>query len=257
MENTNLYSNGKIYKLVCSDGYYYIGSTRNTLQLRLLDHKKAARIHPERQLYSHLLQLGWDNVYITLIENYSCSSKKELNKHEDTYIQEAKNKKDKLCLNINRAQITKDELKEHQKQYREQNKEHISEYKAQYRQLKADEIAEYNKAYVQENEEVVKERRRRYYEENKEAIAAKNMEYARKNREVVNARKIAWQKAKYAKGKEERDKLRAQKKEKRIADEKETVMCDCGGKYQMFHKNRHFASKRHVSWISTAPMTVK
>jgi hypothetical protein len=248
MENTNLYSNGKIYKLECSDGYYYIGSTRNTLLLRFLDHKKAARMHPERQLYSHILQLGWDHVCIKLIEDYACASKEELNLREDHYIQQAKNINDKFCLNINRAQITKEELKNHQKLYRAQNRDRIDEYMQHYRLVNAQSRREYSKAYAQANAESVAEYKKRHYEQNKEAISAKNLEYVKANRAAVNARKNAWQKEKRAEGKEERIRRRLEKREQTIARQKETISCECGGQYQMFHKYRHFYSKKHIKW---------
>ena len=71
----NKYQNGKIYKLVCNDGYYYIGSTTQELNNRLNNHIYLSKSCVNK-VYHYINFIGWDNVTITLIENYSCNSKK-------------------------------------------------------------------------------------------------------------------------------------------------------------------------------------
>ena len=93
----NKYQNGKIYKLVCNDGYYYIGSTTQELNNRLYNHKTQSKSGPNK-IYSYINSIGWDNVIIELIENYNCQSKKELVDREKYYL--TKSKKDDLCLNF-------------------------------------------------------------------------------------------------------------------------------------------------------------
>lgn len=262
----NRYANGKIYKLQCKDGHYYIGSTISKLSFRLNNHKQASTKPNGSRAYEYINNIGWDNVVIELIEMFPCNSNSELKQREDTYIQKAKQDANLLCLNLHRAYVSADERKENMKNYYNnnkeiiinqhrdyviENKERIKEYKAMYRQQKAEHIAKYNKEYVELNKEAVKERRKRYYQENKEQITAKNLEYVKTHKEAANARKNAWQKAKYAAGKEERERLRSQRKAETAAREKETIQCGCGGKYQQFHKNRHFKSKMHTVWDST------
>ena len=87
---------GLIYKLICSDNYFYIGSTENKLEQRLSQHKcDAKRIN--RKLYNHINKIGWNNVKIELIEKIEFTDKKELIIKENEYIKE--NKLNSLCLN--------------------------------------------------------------------------------------------------------------------------------------------------------------
>lgn len=91
---SNKYNNGKIYKLVCENGYYYIGSTIQKLNLRFNHHKDIAKTSTLR-VYKHINNIGWDKVYIKLIDNYPCNNKNELNRKEIEYI----DTNDYLCLN--------------------------------------------------------------------------------------------------------------------------------------------------------------
>ncbi len=78
---------GKIYKLVNNvDSSIYVGSTQTTLPKRFYGHKQNSKQKPNRNLYAHLLPIGWENVRIILIENYSCHSKEELIAREQYYI---------------------------------------------------------------------------------------------------------------------------------------------------------------------------
>ena len=94
------YSSSKIYHLNCSDGNYYIGSTISVLSFRLNNHKQLSKKESISRAYQYINSIGWDNVDIKLIENYSCNSKKELNAREALYINEAIAKNDMMCLNI-------------------------------------------------------------------------------------------------------------------------------------------------------------
>ena len=78
---TSRYENGTIYKLVCTDGHYYIGSTTQKLNVRFNHYKSLAKTHTER-VYEYINILGWDKVNIELIEKYPCNNKKELSKRE-------------------------------------------------------------------------------------------------------------------------------------------------------------------------------
>lgn len=201
------YLNGVIYRLQCNDSYYYIGSTTNKLNARIACHKFHSKQFPEKKLYKHINNIGWDNVEIELVEEFSCSSKKELNEREDYYIQTAKDVNDIFCLNLNRAYTTKEEKTEHVKQYYEENKETIStqhekyrkenaekikDYKDFYNIVCADKKAEYNKKYVEENEEKVTNARKKYYEENKEVLLEKAKIYVETHKIQVTAYKKKW-----------------------------------------------------------------
>ena len=82
------YNNGKIYKLINSvDDNIYIGSTINQLFKRKMDHKSRSRKNTKRRVYSHPNSIGWENVSIILIEEFSCDNKDQLRRREDYYIQ--------------------------------------------------------------------------------------------------------------------------------------------------------------------------
>lgn len=83
----NRYNNGKIYKLVNSvDDAIYIGSTCMPLAKRKSDHKKKAKEKPNRHVYQHLNNIGWDNVRIILIESVQAFNKDQLLQREQHYI---------------------------------------------------------------------------------------------------------------------------------------------------------------------------
>ena len=92
----NRYQTSKIYRIVFNDGKYYIGSTTQELNIRMNVHKTLSKKHTTT-LYEHVHKVGWENASITLIENYPCASKDELNKKEKEYRIHAKD--DMLCLN--------------------------------------------------------------------------------------------------------------------------------------------------------------
>lgn len=101
-----MYQQGKIYKLQCDDGYYYIGSTCNPLCKRIANHREASKTNTNR-LYSHVATLGWEKVRIVLLENHACNNKDELRKREDEHIQTCKT--DSFCLNTLRAFVSNEE----------------------------------------------------------------------------------------------------------------------------------------------------
>ena len=136
----NRYSDSKIYCLWGNDNYYYIGSTINELKNRLYDHKKHSQLFPDRKVYKHFNTLGWNNVKIECLEEYSCADRNELLKKEDDYIKSVQN--DSFCLNQNSAFVTEEELLEKQAQYRKENRNIILEYKKAYRDTNKDRIAE-------------------------------------------------------------------------------------------------------------------
>jgi hypothetical protein len=256
------YKTGKIYRLMCSDGHYYIGSTITTLNYRLNNHKQSAKKEVNRPVYIYINLIGWNNVEIELIEKYSCNSKEELLKKEDEYI--LKGKGDKLCLNFMRAYVTPEETAKRYKEYYEihkekiieqhkkyiaENREKILTYKKEYREKNADEIAAYNKKYATEHAEEVKEARKTHYKDNKDATLAINRLYVESHKEAVEEYKKKW-------AKEKRDKLapikkaaRDEKTAARIAHDNTIVTCTCGGTYQNYRKSRHLDSKKHNTFL--------
>ena len=269
---TNIYDNGKIYKIQCCDGHYYIGSTTQKLNHRLSNHKQSAKSETSK-VYNYINLIGWDNVQIELIEDYPCSKKSELNEREDYHIRQSK--EDELCLNINSAQLTDEKRKEQKKEYYEANKEAIIEKtrkyveknrevvdkkRAQYRKENAKLLSEKQKQYALENKEKIVEARKQYNKENKDRIREYWKEY---NNKEENKEKIRDYKRKSAqkmkelnkdtivKKCEEKKQVREEKKQARIAYDRTIIQCSCGGSYQNYRKNRHDESKKHQSYINT------
>jgi hypothetical protein len=90
------YGNGKIYRVIDTEGYYFIGATTSELRFVLSKHKKNALTDDQNILYKYFNSINWNNVVIECIEEYSCSSKEELNNRELYHINLVS---DDLCLN--------------------------------------------------------------------------------------------------------------------------------------------------------------
>lgn len=91
--------NGKIYKIQCNDGYFYIGSTKNELRVRLQDHKNDSKKERNKNYksYEHINAIGWNNTKIELINEIQCNNKLELRIAENEEIK--KHLDNPLCLN--------------------------------------------------------------------------------------------------------------------------------------------------------------
>jgi hypothetical protein len=257
----NKYENGKIYKLVCDDGHYYIGSTIQKLNLRFNHHKGSAKTGTS-VVYNYINSIGWDKVKIELIEDYPCNIKSELNQREEYYIN--KSKSDELCLNINSAYVTQEKRKQNMKKYYEENKDTIIEYhrkfneenkdiinakRAEYRKENAELLNEKQKEYAKNNREKIKKSRKLYYEQNKELELEKNKEYVTKNREKINEYKNEWARNKRKENSEIKKQIREEKKKARLEYDNTIVICSCGGTYQNYRKKRHEESKKHQEYI--------
>lgn len=145
------YKNGKIYKLQCEDGHFYIGSTATELRKRLKGHKDKSKESPEQRVYKHINTLGWDKVRIVLIEDYPCENKQQLVHKEDEFIRIYKD--DILCLNSFYSHRTP-----------EQYQEYLNNHK------------EYKKTWAVENKDTIKERQANWYQQNRERLLVKAKE---------------------------------------------------------------------------------
>lgn len=118
------YSKGKIYKLQCEDGYFYIGSTASHyLSSRLANHRANSNEskNSKTKVYKHINSIGWEKVKIILIELFPCSCVEELKQKENEYIFKELN--NKFCLNNNRAIINDEQKKEYKKQQKQKEKD--------------------------------------------------------------------------------------------------------------------------------------
>ena len=92
---TNRYQTGKVYRLLCEDGHYYIGSTTQPLNLRFNTHKTLSKTKKER-VYEHIQTIGWDKTIIELLDDCPCTTKEELNNKEKEH--RSLSKSDPLAL---------------------------------------------------------------------------------------------------------------------------------------------------------------
>jgi predicted GIY-YIG superfamily endonuclease len=63
-----------VYKITCPDNHFYIGSTKNNIEVRLYNHKIASRRH-NTKFYSHID--NWDEVKMELLEETTDYRNKE------------------------------------------------------------------------------------------------------------------------------------------------------------------------------------
>lgn len=266
------YKNGKIYRLLCADGHYYIGSTINNLKNRLANHKISSK-DSKAKVYTYINSVGWDNVKIELVEKYPCLSKEALIKQEAFYINEMK--EDDFCLNTNKPHVTKEEREENKKAYYESHKDEIKAkhkeyyadpavkektdaYQAEYRKQNAEKRRAYTNQYKKDHSEQVKQACKSYYEQNKETIKAKNQAYVLANKEVVQERQRKWAEKKREEqaetllaDQEARKQLREAKTQQAKMERETPVQCECGGTYQPYRKSRHDAGKKHLAFLTS------
>lgn len=132
------YSKGLIYRIVCNEtGEQYIGSTTQTLTKRLSQHKKDISRNPCSS--TQIINRG--NYAIVLIEECPCENKNQLERRERYFIETIE------CVNMKKPAQTKEELREHKREYREINNEQILENKKIYRENNKEQIRDYRREY--------------------------------------------------------------------------------------------------------------
>ena len=161
--NMNKYHNSKIYKIISpSTDVVYIGSTITPLYKRLQYHKANYKhyLNGKCNYVTSFELVKYDDVYIELICDYPCNSKKELERKEGEIQREMD------CINKIIAGRTK-------KEWCDENKDKISEKKKIYYDDNKDEILKYQKKYRDNNKDEIKEYQKIYRENNKEEILKK------------------------------------------------------------------------------------
>lgn len=170
--NNEKYQDGKIYKLVNSvDSEIYVGSTTQTLENRLREHMDQSKLSKNQtaKLFMHLTPIGFDKVFIELLETYPCNSNRGLRIREQKWMDELK-----PSLNTLPAFLTDEQRKEkdaqRHKEYYERNKDKIVAYKAQYAREHSSKIVAKVAAWKKANPEKRKANGRRYYDKHKDAL---------------------------------------------------------------------------------------
>jgi DNA polymerase sigma len=146
------YKNGKIYRLVCSDGYFYIGSTCKPLCKRFWDHKGGAKRN-SLPAHEHFNRVGWDKVNIILIEDFPCENKQNLFMRETEIILE--NLNNPKCLN------KKISIKDPEQRKVEKNIKRL-----EWRETHQENDKKAVKKYYQKNKDILREKARQKRLEN-------------------------------------------------------------------------------------------
>ena len=169
------FSNGKIYSIRNNmNDDVYVGSTTQPLSKRMARHR--GNVNGKKcfnyKLYQTMREIGVENFYIELIENYPCENVEQLRKREGEWIRQVgtintliagrtmreyqKENRDELLVKCRENYLKNiDQKKEYDKNRYEQNKEKLSEQK---------------KIQYQKAKEEVKQRTNKYYYENKDVI---------------------------------------------------------------------------------------
>ena len=132
MNSENKYKDAKIYSIRCSidNDLIYIGSTCQLLYKRWYDHKLSYKHknYKSRPIYIKMHELGQQHFYIELVIKCPCENKEELNKIEGEYIRKlgTLNKRIEGRTNKIYYEDNKDQILEHKKEFRQQNKDKIN-----------------------------------------------------------------------------------------------------------------------------------
>jgi len=110
-KSTNKYENGKIYKITDNtNGNVYYGSTQKTINARLSDHKYDYKRREKEGYVRKSCEIIENGDYtMELVENFPCSTRKELEERESYYINNFE------CINVakkkNKLKVVKKEIK--------------------------------------------------------------------------------------------------------------------------------------------------
>lgn len=158
------YSKGQIYRIINSDLVQYYGSTTTELNIRFNAHKRGFNswCKDNTKLYCSSYEvLKGKNVEIELVYECPCSSKEELLKCEQVFIDNDD------CVNKRRSFVTIEERKEKQKKYREENRQNFRESQKKYREANLQKTKEFLKKYREENRDKIREYNKKYREAKK------------------------------------------------------------------------------------------
>ena len=228
----NKYEKGQIYKIVSPDfSKCYIGSTTEGLSRRLARHKASyhhIRNNNKRKNCSSFMlfdEYGIDNCKIYWVEDYPCSSKKELEAREGHHIQttDCVNKvvagRTRNEWNVEYREKNKDKLDEYYKQWKENNQEHLKEYRAKYYQDNKEHYQQKGKEWREKNKEHKEEQDKQYRENNKDRLKEYFKEYDQTHQET----RKAYKQQKYS--------------------------CECGAILCRGSKSHHIKSQKHQDWL--------
>jgi len=153
------YQNSKIYTIRCKtdDSLIYVGSTIQPLSKRMVEHRskhnKENNENFTKPLYIKMREIGIENFYIELHEDFPCERKEQLEKREGEIIRNIGT----LNKVVAGVQYRKN-VQEYNKMYWITNKNEIKEKNKNYRQEHKEEIQKYNKQRYINDKELLQEK---------------------------------------------------------------------------------------------------
>ena len=160
-ESSRNYQNGKIYCIRSHiDDDIYIGSSCQPLSKRMAWHRKSYHQTKmkNRPLYKKMNELGIDQFYIELIEEYQCENVEQLRRREGELIREMK------------PALNKDIAGRTVKEWAVDNFEKRQIINKRYRENNAIKIKQRKKDDYEKNKDKINEKVRQRYHENNETI---------------------------------------------------------------------------------------
>ena len=175
------FSQCKVYKLTCPEGYYYFGHTCTSLRKRKYVHTQG--VNTGRKAYEHFGSVGWDLVKIELVEEVPTAEsfigcRRAEQKHIDT------GNGDDKCLNMKRAYRTKEQKTEDAKRWKDDNKALVNERQRQHRAKSPERYAEYDVKRSEDRREYRRHYNKKYREERVELIGQKKREYKQEHKDA-------------------------------------------------------------------------
>ena len=183
------YQKGKIYQLTNAvNDEIYVGSTIEDLHTRLYKHKHDAG-RMQTPIYKLMGEIGKDNFYIELIENYPCNSRTELLAREGHFIRERGTINKQIAGRGKKEYYNdnKERIADWGKKYREVNHETRNAQKREHYQQHKELLKEISKEYRDTHKEQQKEYMKRWMADNKESISEKKRIYAEANKDKLQA----------------------------------------------------------------------
>lgn len=176
------YSKSVIYKIqhLEKDELVYVGSTTSFVKRKNTHKTHYNNGKVKSKVYAMIRENGgWDCFNMIIIKEYPCQTKTELLQEEDKVMRELK-----TSLNTIRSYLSPEDKIKKIKEYNEKNKEHQKEY----REKNKEKIKEVRKEYTEKNKEKISNQQKIYQKEyrkkNKEEILKKDKERYEKNKEV-------------------------------------------------------------------------
>ena len=173
--NRDYTTNSKIYCIRNHlDDDIYVGSTTQALSKRMAKHREN-RFSPKNinlKFYQKLNELGVENFYIELLEEYPCENNDQLRAREGHFIREMATLNGRIEARNKHEwyQDNKEHVKEKAKQDYHNNIETRREQRKEYRDQRKEQRVEYDKQYRQENKERIAQYKKDYHERNREEI---------------------------------------------------------------------------------------